>query len=210
MKIVIFGASGKTGSRLTEQALELGHHVIAYVRKADSISYSHPNLKVIIGNLNDKQRLKISIAGADACISALGGSSLTHRSPEIVAGIAEIATIMEQENVQRFIYLSSIGAGESRFLMPGLVRFFIVSLFLRVPLADHNANEGRIIASNLKWTIIRPGGLTDGAKTDKVNHGTEIKAMNGNRSISRASVAAFMLKQLENEGAYSKSIWLYE
>jgi len=210
MKIVIFGANGKTGSLLTEQALELGHHVIAYVRKADSVSYNHPNLKVIVGDLNDKQKLKTAITGADACISALGGSSLTHRSPEIIAGIIDIITTMEQAKVHRFIYLSSIGAGESRFLMSKMARFFIVNLFLRVPLADHNANEERIAGSNLQWTVIRPGRLNDEPKTDEINHGTDIIPMGGNRSISRANVAAFILNQLGNERSFDKYIWLYE
>ena len=210
MKIVIFGANGKTGSLLTKQALELGHHVIAYVRKANSVSYNHPNLKVIVGDLNDQQKLKTAITGADACISALGGSSLTHRSPEIIAGIIDIITTMEQAKVHRLIYLSSIGAGESRFLMSKMAHFFIAGIFLRIPLADHNTNEERIAGSNLQWTVIRPGRLNDGPKTDEINHGTDIIPMGGNRSISRANVAAFILKQLINERSFDKYIWLYE
>ena len=117
---------------------------------------------------------------------------------------------MEQAKVHRFIYLSSIGAGESRFLMSKMARFFIVNLFLRVPLADHNANEERIAGSNLQWTVIRPGRLNDEPKTDEINHGTDIIPMGGNRSISRANVAAFILNQLGNERSFDKYIWLYE
>ena len=32
MKIVVFGASGGAGKNIVEQALQLGHHVTAFVR----------------------------------------------------------------------------------------------------------------------------------------------------------------------------------
>lgn len=210
MKIIIFGASGKTGTLLVQQALSAGHHVTAYVRKASSVTIEHPELEVVVGNLNDTQKLKDVISGADVCISALGGGSLTKRTPELVEGIANIVTTMENAGIQRFIYLSSIGAGESRFLMAQPIRFLIVSLFLRVPLADHNANEKRIAESKLNWTFVRPGGLTDGALNESPKFGFDITPMTGNRSISRASVASFILKQISNENLFRKAVWLYE
>jgi len=45
MKVVIFGANGKIGALLVEQALEKGYQVVAYIRKAGSIRTEHPNLK---------------------------------------------------------------------------------------------------------------------------------------------------------------------
>jgi len=49
MKIVVFGASGKTGSLLVDEALKSGHNVVAYVRKPESVKSDHPNLKVVTG-----------------------------------------------------------------------------------------------------------------------------------------------------------------
>lgn len=210
MKIVIFGASGKTGSLLVDQALEKGHQVTAYVRRTNSISTEHDNLKIVIGNLNEKLKLIDALTGADVCISTLGGNSLTHRTPALVEGIANIVNAMEQAGTKRFMYMSSIGAGDSRFLMAQPIRFLIVSLFLRVPLADHNLNEELIAKSKLDWTIVRPGGLTDGVLKEDVNFGKDIIPMKGNRSISRASVAAFILKQVDNKALFGSAVWLYE
>jgi Putative NADH-flavin reductase len=209
MKVVIFGANGKTGLHLVDQALEAGHEVVAYIRKAGSIKFQK-NLKIIVGNLNETLKLKDAIAGADACISTLGGGSLTHHSPEIKQGIENIISAMEQLNVPKFIYMSSIGAGESRFLMSQPFRFLIFNLMLSVPLDDHNSNEEKIFNSKLNWTIVRPGSLTDGAKTGNLQHGTQIKPMKGNRRISRANVAAFMLQQLIDDKYSKKAVWLYE
>lgn len=210
MKITIFGASGKTGRLLIEEALKSGYEVIAYVRTKESIKLVHPNLEVVEGQLNEKDKLKSVISGSDACISTLGGSSLTKHSYGIRKGIDNIVGLMEEVNVKRFIYLSSIGAGNSRNYMPQPIRFFIADLMLRVPLADHNANENRIAQSQLEWTIIRPGGLTDGVKSDNLKHGIEYTKLKGNLSISRSSVATFILNQLTDSTYLNKSVWLYE
>ena len=210
MKVVVFGASGKTGSLLIEEALASGHEVIAYVRTRESIKLVHPNLKVVAGQLNEKDKLKSVIIGSDACISTLGGASLTKHSLEIIEGIDNIVSIMEEEKVKRFIYLSSYGAGDSRNYMPLPVRFLIVDLMLRVPLADHNTNESRITRSQLQWTIIRPGGLTNGAKTDNLKHGSEPTKLKGSPNISRSNVAIFILNQLTSSDYVNKNVWLYE
>lgn len=182
----------------------------AYFRTRESIKLVHPDLKVFVGQLSEKNKLRLAITGADACISTLGGASLTKHSPQIIQGIDNIVSIMEEEKVKRILYLSSIGAGNSRNYMPQPIRFFIADLMLRVPLADHTANENRITQSQLEWTIIRPGGLTDGAKSDNLKHGTENMKMKGNQRISRSNVAAFILNQLTNSNYVNKSVWLFE
>lgn len=210
MKIVVFGANGKTGTLLVEQALAKGHEVIAFIRKPGSVMTENLNLKVVVGNLNETLKLKDALTGADACFSTLGGGSLTHHSPEIVNGIDNIVRIMEQEVVPRFIYLSSFGAGESKNFMPLIMRFFLVNLMLRVPLADHNANEQRIAKSKLQWTVVRPGGLNDGPLTGSLKYGIGKPNLKGNANISRANVAAFMLEQAENLNYNKKAVWLFQ
>ena len=116
---------------------------------------------------------------------------------------------MEQESINRFIYLSSIGAGESRNLMSPVIRFFIAGIMLRVPLADHTSNEQRIAKSKLKWTLVRPGGLTDGPETGRLKHGSDITILKSSPRISRANVASFMLGQLSDTGYINSGVWLY-
>jgi len=210
MKIVVFGANGKTGSLFVEQALSSGHKVIAFVRRLDSIAIENPNLKIVVGTLNEKDKLRGVIVGSDAVVSTLGGGSLTKHNPEVVEGIETIVNLMEETLVPRLLYMSSIGAGESRFYMPQPIRFLIVNVMLRIPLADHNSNEKRIAASNLKWTVVRPGGLTDGPKTGNLKHGSDKTRLAGNSGISRANVAAFMLHEIVENAYVKKCVWLHE
>lgn len=53
--------------------------------------------------------------------------------------------------------------------------------------------------STLEWTIIRPGGLTDGPKAESINP-----------NISRANVAAFMVSQLTESAYLNQCVWLQE
>jgi putative NADH-flavin reductase len=210
MKLVIFGASGQTGRLLTEQALQEGHEVTAFVRREGAMTLDHPNLKVVTGHLNDTVKLKEAVAGADACFSTLGGNSLTKPSPWFNEGIDLIVRVMEQEGVNRFIYLSSIGAGESRLFMGPVMRFIICGLILRVPLAGHSTNEERLMKSRLQWTLVRPGSLTNGEKTGKLRQGSDFIKLSGNPKISRADVAAFMLGQASDKSYIKKGAWLFE
>jgi putative NADH-flavin reductase len=68
---------------------------------------------------------------------------------------------------------------------------------LKNVIADKNVQEDLVKASGLEWTIIRPGGLTNGAKTGTYSFGTEKTIKAG--QISRADVADFILKELESQ-----------
>jgi len=210
MKITVFGASGKTGKFVLDETLALGYEVTAYVRTKESIHLVHPKLNVVEGQLNETDKLRTVITGSDACISTLGGASLTKHSQAILDGIDSIVRIMEEVNVKRLLYLSSFGAGDSRNAMPQPLRFLIADVMLRIPLADHTTNENRITKSQLDWTLFRPGGLTDGPKTAPLKHGSENTKLKGNPSISRSNVAAFMVQQLTDRTYFNKSVWLSE
>ena len=72
MKIIIFGASGRTGLPLVTQALAAGHNVTAFVRNPNKIQISHAKLRVVQGDLDDAESIEAAIAGHDAVLSALG------------------------------------------------------------------------------------------------------------------------------------------
>lgn len=210
MKLTIFGATGRTGQLLVEQALEKGYELTLFVRNANAITIKNDKLKVIQGELNDKSKLTQAISGADACVSVLGGNSLTKRATAISEGIENIVNVMEECGVKRFIYLSSLGAGKSKQLMPPFARFLIADVLLRVPLKDHSRNQIFITKSKLNWTILQPGGLTDKALTESYQAGAEIITLKGSPSISRANVAHFILQEIIQNKFLLKEVWMFE
>lgn len=72
MKIVIFGATGGTGRKLVEQALQQGHVVTAFARDPNKVKVSHKNLRVAKGNVLDLDSVKSALQGQGAALSALG------------------------------------------------------------------------------------------------------------------------------------------
>jgi len=210
MKLTIFRATGRTGRLLIQQALVAGHYLTVYVRNPAAINMQDNHLKVVQGELHDKTKLNEAITGSDACISVLGGNSLTKHATTICEGIENIVEIMQKLGVGRFIYLSSLGAGESKYLMSPVARLLIVHVFLRIPLFDHTRNQKVIAQSQLKWTILQPGGLTDNALTGVYKSGSESKQIKGSPGISRANVAHFILAELEQNKFIGREVWLYE
>ena len=115
-------------------------------------------------------RWKKPFKGQDAVLSALGSSSLK-RNPALVKGVENIVQAMQQHNVRRLIYQSSLGVGDSRERVGFLIRYIIIPLVLRNAIADHEAKERIIKQSNLDWVIVRPAGLRNEPRTGEYRTG---------------------------------------
>jgi putative NADH-flavin reductase len=72
MKLVIFGATGRTGVHLVKQALAAGHSVTALVRTPAKLTLQHERLTVLQGDAQDAAKVAQAVAGAEAVISVLG------------------------------------------------------------------------------------------------------------------------------------------
>jgi putative NADH-flavin reductase len=72
MKLLVIGASGGTGSRLVQQALQQGHLVTAFAREPAKIRSTHANLRVVRGDVLQPDTIDEALAGQDAVLSALG------------------------------------------------------------------------------------------------------------------------------------------
>src|SRR5882724_6853385 len=72
MNLLILGATGGTGRALVEQALELGHTVTAFARDPSKVRTTHPNLRVMQGDISNYSSLESAIRGQDAVLSGLG------------------------------------------------------------------------------------------------------------------------------------------
>ena len=72
MRVAVFGASGRTGRPLVEQALARGHEVRALARDPSRLRVGHERLVVIRGDVLDAAKVEEAVAGTDAVLSALG------------------------------------------------------------------------------------------------------------------------------------------
>jgi putative NADH-flavin reductase len=184
MKITVFGASKGVGLQVVRQALEQGQSVTAFAR---SPSFpEHPNLKVIQGDVFNLEAVSKAIQGQGAVVIALGTDRKAGDQTRS-QGTANIVQGMQQHGVRRVVAVSSFGVGDSR---KGLIAN-AAWLFLRATLEEHERQEKTLMESGLDWTIARPTGLTNDAKTAGYKIGSS-----GRGRISRADVADFILKAL--------------
>jgi len=195
MKIAIFGATGGTGRQIIHQALAQSHYIQALVRDPARLPIDHPNLVVVQGDVLDPIKVESVIQGSEAVIVTLGTTA--NNPDDIVSrGTAAVVEGMKRAGVKRLIAVTSIGVGDSKDQVP-LAFKMLMKTILKKPMEDKERQEGIIKASGMDWTIVRPGGLTDGPATGQYSAGLDPKIMAG--QVSRADVAGFVLEQLEDE-----------
>jgi putative NADH-flavin reductase len=195
MKIALFGATGKTGALVLKNLLAKSHTVTALVRTPAKITLSSPQLKLIQGDALVLGDVEHAVDGCEAVISVLGMASLKP-STVLTAAMGNIAASMKTKGIKRIISLGSAGILGEMGGLPGLIIGFI----LRNALKDHRGAYDILSASSLEWTVLRPVSLTDGAATGRYRT-TEVGLPKNGRSISRADVADFIVKTLE-QGTY--------
>ena len=193
MNIALFGATGGTGREVLAQALALGHGVRALARDPHRLSDA-AGLTVIAGDVLDPGPVADCIAGTAAVVSVLG--TRMGSKPIEAQGTRNILTAMQSQGVRRLIVVTSMGVGDSAGQLSTLARVFM-KLVLGKIMADKEEQESLIRASGLDWTIVRPGGLTDGPRTGRYIEGLDKSIRAG--QIARADVAEFVLRQLGDD-----------
>jgi putative NADH-flavin reductase len=195
MKIAVFGATGRTGIHIVQQALEAGYEVVALARTPTKLSISHPHLKMVQGAIYHAAQVEQTTTGVEAVISVLGPTS---NQPEfaISTGMEIILAAMRRQNVKRLIISAGAGVGDPQ----DMPKLFDKAIGLLLKTFSRNVYEDilRVVAtvraSDRDWTVVRVPMLTDGPLTGQVRIGMVGKGT-GPR-ISRADMAAFMLKQV--------------
>jgi len=190
MHIALFGATGGTGRQVLDQAITQGHSVAALVRDPSKLS-ERSGLTLVVGDVLDQEATRSCIQGAEAVICVLGSHG--SRDPIEARGTERILDAMRETGARRLIAVTSMGVGDSREQINALFRIFM-DLTLKPIMAAKEEQERLIMASGLDWTIVRPGGLTDGPRTGAYRFGRD-RSLKGGR-ISRADVADFVLRQL--------------
>jgi uncharacterized protein YbjT (DUF2867 family) len=152
----------------------------------------------------DSPAVRSAFHGQQAVISALGvGQSFT--SGGLIARAAPvIVAAMREHGVRRLVFTSAFGVGATWQDTPLLPRLFVKTL-LRDVYADKTAGEKVIMNSGLDWTIVYPTGLTNGPRTETARVGRRLE-LSGFPRVSRADVAAALLRQLDDERFVGKGI----
>ncbi|WP_424001199.1 NAD(P)-dependent oxidoreductase [Maribacter sp. IgM3_T14_3] len=212
MKILILGATGRTGKWILAEALERGYKINCLVRKPEAIKQNHSALKIYKGSPESISELESALKGCDAIISALNISRKSDfpwsklRTPKTFLSdvMKNIITLSTNIKIDRIVVCSAWGVADTEKEIPLWFNWFIKNSNIGVAYKDHERQENLLKSSTLNWTIVRPSGLVDLSKSQTIieSYNNEPKPK---ITISRKSVAEFMVKTLSDKKLIGKA-----
>jgi putative NADH-flavin reductase len=213
MKILLLGATGRTGLCIIEEAVKRGHGISAIARDPEALKeYA---IDITQGTPYEYDVVEQAITGCDAVINTLNVSRtsdnpwarLAAPGDLISRSAANTLQAMEKTGIKRFVALSTIGAGRSWEHTPLILKMIVSVSNLRVAFLDHGKQEELLERSTMDYTICRAPMLsTKPDETGAVATTEGIKP--ASTVLSRHSAAAFFLDIIEHNEHIRETIHL--
>jgi uncharacterized protein YbjT (DUF2867 family) len=185
--ILVAGANGATGKKIVDLLNKSqNYNPIAMVRKEDQQAYfKDQNIQTVLGDLeNDISSLFTNKIDRVLFAAGSAGKSVIGVDQE---GAKKLIDASKNANVKKFVMLSSMGADKPE-------KATQLQDYLK---AKHNADE-YLKNSGLKYSIVRPGTLTNEAPLEMIELEKKLKQ---HGEISRADVAQTLVQSLEDKTA---------
>jgi uncharacterized protein YbjT (DUF2867 family) len=196
-KILVFGASQRTGLEVCKLLAARGDQVRAFVRPTSDIAaLQELGVEFATGNALDADSVAAAFAPGDisAVVCTIGGSRNEPR-PD-VEGTQNIVAAALSHGVQRMVLVTAIGAGDSRAVLSENAWKFLGPV-----MEMKDQAEACLTDSDLQWSILRPGGMASEAATGTAIR-TEDHTVMG--MIQRADLAALVIECLDDAQTIGK------
>ena len=198
MFLAVTGASGKTGWRVVQEALQRGHAVRAIVRPGSSLPEGLSGAEVVRLQLGDRAALTEALRGCDALVIATGARpsiDLTGPLQVDAFGVRQQIEACRSVGVSRVVLVSSLCAGLWRH---PLNLFGLILVWKRL-------GERWLEQSGLAYTVVRPGGLKE-QEEDLAEQRVRFSGPDQQRdgSIPRRLVAQVCLDALETPASVGR------
>ncbi|PYO79130.1 MAG: hypothetical protein DMD63_05275 [Gemmatimonadetes bacterium] len=166
MKIVVFGATGNVGQRVTAEALRRGHEVVGVVRDPDAVQSPDKRVGLVKGDATKADDVARTARGADAVVSAISPRPNARGLP---ANSRALINGLRDAGVKRVLY---VGGASSLEVAPGKA---LADMPDFPEIYREEAREGREAlaiwrneAKGLEWTYLSPAAeIASGNRTGK-------------------------------------------
>lgn len=191
-RIAIVGGHGQIAQLLIAELVAGGHQPLALVRKPEQVealeALGAETALLDIENDPDVRFAEV-LQGADAVVFAAGGGgdgNIERKQTVDLGGSLKSIAGAEASGVKRFVQISAISVDEpvGDDVEPSWRAYVEAKRDADIALRD----------SDLDWTIIRPGGLTDDPATGRVELGPDVER----GEVTRADVAAVLAATLDD------------
>ncbi|KAH8593805.1 NAD-dependent epimerase/dehydratase-like protein [Bisporella sp. PMI_857] len=200
-RILIIGGSGRTGLLTINEALARGHAVTALVRNPSRIE-SQVGLTLIKGTPleeSDIERAITTTPDVPTSVIITLANARTASTPALIitSSVLNAISAMRTHDLKKLVVMSSFGTADSypNVILP--MRFAISHTSLGISYKDHDIVDREVKGTELEWVLVRPNRLTDGENKVVKVFDDAGKEMGGLMSISRSSVASFLLDAVE-------------
>ena len=201
MKVFLIGANGQVGKHIVKLLQDSDRHELTTMvrseEQAEQLKQSGVN--VVVANLEDNvEQLAQAMKGSDAVIFSAGSGGKTGADKTLLVdldGAVKSMEAAEQVGVTRYVMVSAYKAYDRESWKESPIKPYFVAKHY----ADHELR-----ASDLNYTIIGPGVLTNEPGTGKVAVGEIVEKT----SIPREDVARVVVASLDEEKTYKKTIEL--
>ena len=164
MEVAIIGGHGQVARLLTRRLVDRGDAVRAVVRDGDHVGdVTEDGATAVLHDVEeqDVEHLATLLDGCDAVVFAAGagpGSGARRKWTVDHGGAVQTLRAAAAADVPRYVMVSAMGTDDP----PPDDDVF--SVYLRAK----SAADAEVRASDLEWTVVRPGGLTDDPAADAV------------------------------------------
>ena len=192
-RIAVVGGHGQIARLLHPMLSEVGHQPVALVRRqeqADALQADGVDTRFLDIENSSEEDFATAFEGCDAVVFAAGGGPDGNverkRTVDLEGSLKSIAGA-RRAGIKRFVQVSAINVDEPVAADAGEVWTAYVG-------AKRDA-DAALRASDLDWTILRPGKLTDAKPTGRVALGPDLER----GEIPRADVAAAVAASLDDD-----------
>lgn len=197
MKVAVIGANGQIGQHVVRMLKQnSSHDVVALVRKKEQLEkLSAKGVNACLVDLTKEVAdIQSALTGVDGVIFAAGSGGDTDGDMTLridLDGAVKAMEAAELAGVKRFVIVSALQAHNREFWHPDITPYYV---------AKHYADR-ELMRSDLQYTIVRPGLLTNDDATGKVKTAADITE----GEISRADVAAVVVELLDKPNTVGKA-----
>ncbi len=209
LKILVYGASGKVGSHVVDEALDRGHFVTAVSRDPSRITLIHDNLSLAQGDILDPESVASLVTDQDVVVVSVRGVVGKSKNPNDTVSRIGVEKVVEAlrdivDDAPRLIHVGGSGSLE---VEPGvLYADKLPKVFLPKSLELEIA--GQVLAleylrtvTDVGWSYATPAkNFTNGKRTGTFRIGCDqlLEDSRGRSRISRADFAVALIDEAEN------------
>lgn len=212
LKLIVYGATGRVGSRVVDEALNRGYRVTAVSRDPVRVTRKHENLSAVQGNVLDPESVAALVDGQDVVVVSVRGRINKSNNPEKtvhrVAAEVVVGVLRDMGKIApRLIFVGGAGSLEVK---PGVLYADSIPWLMRMtmPRSLRQEIDGHVLTleylrnvDKVRWTYISPPkkfGLGKRTGIYRIGGDQMLKDEKGRSKISMEDFAVALIDEVEN------------